>query len=67
MANVKELKLRMRAHVEQRMRDVRESNCREFYEPIAYGAVWAASTMEAITDKERAAYLSELNQFKAAA
>ncbi len=71
MANVKDLKLRLRAHVEHRMRDFREPalvrSAPEFYTNIAYGAVWAASTADAITDKERDAYLHELTPMRMAA
>lgn len=63
MANVKDLKARMRAHVEQRMRDYRELNARSatnFYADAAYGSVWAANVIDAITDNERDGFLAEL-------
>lgn len=71
MATVNELKLRMRAHVECHLRDFRDPvlgrSDPEFYKNIAYGAVWAASAVDAITDKERDAYLKELIPLRIAA
>ena len=64
MATTKDLKSRLRAHVEQRLRDFRDLNGRggnNFYADVAYGSVWAANLVDAITDKERDEYLAELN------
>lgn len=64
MATTKDLKLRLRAHVEQRMRDFRDLHARSetnFYADSAYGSVWAANVVDAITDKERDGFLAELN------
>jgi hypothetical protein len=69
MANAKDLKLRLRAHVEQRMRDFRELHARsssDFYCDIAYGSVWSANVVDAISDQERDVFLAELSKSKAA-
>lgn len=66
MATAKQIKKRLRAHVNQRMVDFRDANQRELLERVmyrnyAYGAVWASSYADAITDTERAALMAELN------
>jgi len=71
MATTKDLKLRLRAHIEHRMRDCRDPalirSAPAFYGDIAYGAIWAANAVDAITDSERDAYLNELHPIRIAA
>lgn len=61
MNSAKKIKATLRARVEVRMQDFRELDaCNPQYKHIAYGAIWAASWAQAITEKEREAYLAEL-------
>jgi hypothetical protein len=65
MATAKELKSRLRANVEMRMDDVRKLGTHSsFYADSAYGAIWAANVVDAITDKERDNFLAQLKQQK---
>lgn len=56
-----QLKERLRGHVNQRMDDCRALPLDNYYRDIAYGAVWAAATADAISDSERDALVAELH------
>lgn len=61
MATAKQIKERLRGHVNQRMDDFRALVADGYYRDIAYGAVWAANTADAISDSECDALVAELH------
>lgn len=61
MATEKQIKQRLRGHINTRMDDVRSHPTDNFHSNIAYGAVWAASAADAISDGERDALIDELH------
>lgn len=70
MASAKEIKARLRAHVEQRIRDLSIPSSDNFYYNVAYGAIWAAYNADAISKAECDAYLAKTkpeNKIRAAA
>ena len=62
MATAKQIKKHLRAHLNQRMDDFRSTSHTEYLKDITYGAVWAASHAEAISDSERDAMINELHR-----
>lgn len=61
MATAKQIKERLRGHINQRMDAFRAHHLDDFYRDIAYGAVWAANAADAISDSERDALVAELH------
>lgn len=60
MATAEQIKRDLRIHLNVRMEDVRKSKS-DWHRDITYGAIWAASCADAISDDERDALLSEIN------
>lgn len=61
MATAKQIKERLRGHINQRMAEFRTAHQTDFAKDIAYGAVWAASHADAISESERDALIDELH------
>lgn len=65
MASAKQIKGRLRGHINTRMDDFREALKsgfleKDLYNHYAYGAIWAACHADAISEAERTELLSEL-------